>query len=361
MKKRICLIAQFPPPIHGLSKAVDTLYRSDEMNRDYDLIKVDITNNKRFLSNYRAIAKTEADLFYFTISQSIGGNLRDLMILRLLNKQGKKCLIHLHGGYFRKLFDNDMRISQRKQNEKALKNICGAIVLGNSLKYIFDGLVDDSKIFVVPNCVDDDYLLSDAEIRTKINKTNECFHVLFLSNLIRSKGYDVVLKMAKEYKNNPRNKNIHFDFAGNFFEDNERNYFEKYVKENKLESIITYHGVVSGDKKRILLKNSTFFILPTNYPREGQPISILEAMGNGLVVLTTNHAGIPDVVKNVENGCMIPYSEELSHKYLEYILTLSDDVVFQIQERNYKKIKSNFLENTYIDNLKKCFQSQISN
>ena len=26
--KRICFIAQFPPPIHGLSKAVETLYTS---------------------------------------------------------------------------------------------------------------------------------------------------------------------------------------------------------------------------------------------------------------------------------------------------------------------------------------------
>lgn len=28
-KKKICFIAQFPPPMHGLSKAVDTLYNSE--------------------------------------------------------------------------------------------------------------------------------------------------------------------------------------------------------------------------------------------------------------------------------------------------------------------------------------------
>lgn len=52
-KKKICFIAQFPPPIHGLSKAVDTLYNSDlnsKINPDGEFIfeKVDITNNKAF-------------------------------------------------------------------------------------------------------------------------------------------------------------------------------------------------------------------------------------------------------------------------------------------------------------------------
>ena len=35
--------------------------------------------------------------------------------------------------------------------------------------------------------------------------------------------------------------------------------------------------------------------LPTYYPMEGQPISIIEAMGFGNFIVTTNHAGIPDI------------------------------------------------------------------
>lgn len=275
-KRKICIIAQFPPPIHGLSKAVDTLYKSEELRKQFDFVKVDITNNKSFFSNYHAISKTKADLFYFTISQSIGGNLRDLLILRLLRKQGKKCMIHLHGGYFRNLYDHDMNPLQKKWNSKALKGLNGAIVLGDSLKYIFEGLVDESKIYVVPNCVDDEFLLSDSGMQKKNSYFDDCYHILYLSNFIRSKGFDIVLRMAKEYKLNPGSKKLHFDFAGKFFEDKEQEFFKSFVKENELDDIVTYHGVVSGDKKRDLLKNSTFFILPTNYPREGQPISILE-------------------------------------------------------------------------------------
>lgn len=355
-KKKICLIAQFPPPIHGLSKAVDTLYKSDEMNQEFDLKKIDITNNKKFLSNYKAIKNCDADLFYLTISQSVRGNIRDLLILRLLRNQGKKCLIHLHGGYFRKLYENDMKPIQRRWNEAALKKIDGSIVLGNSLKYIFEGLVDDNKIFVVPNCVDDDYLLSDVSMKPN----QEPYHILYLSNFIRSKGYDIVLEMAKEYKNHTGNKNLHFDFAGKFYGEDEKQFFETFVRENSLEGVLTYHGIVDGDKKRELLRNSTFFILPTNYPKEGQPISILEAMGNGMIILTTNHAGIQDIVENDKNGYVVPWSRDLISEYLEYINCLDDYAINEIQRRNYELVKGRYLEDSYIDNLRLCFNSVMN-
>ena len=86
-KKEICFIAQFPPPMHGLSKAVETLYNSElnvALNPDgeFEFEKVDITNNKDFIKNLLKISKSKADLFYFTISQTKGGNLRDLVIFK---------------------------------------------------------------------------------------------------------------------------------------------------------------------------------------------------------------------------------------------------------------------------------------
>ena len=52
-KKKICFIAQFPPPIHGLSKAVDTLFNSElnsSISSDGEFIfeKIDIKNNRKF-------------------------------------------------------------------------------------------------------------------------------------------------------------------------------------------------------------------------------------------------------------------------------------------------------------------------
>ena len=56
-----------------------------------------------------------------------------------------------------------------------------------------------------------------------------------------------------------------------------------------------YLGVVDGKSKTELLSWGNVFCLPTYYSMEGQPISIIEAMGFGNFIVTTRHAGIPDI------------------------------------------------------------------
>lgn len=359
-KKKICFIAQFPPPIHGLSKAVETLYNSElntTMNPEgeFEFERVDITNNKNIIKNLLKISHSKADLFYFTISQTLGGNLRDLIIFKLLELQHKKCLIHLHGGYYRQLVDNDMSGWQRRANYKAIKKLAGTIVLSKSLKKIFAGMIDEAKIYTVSNCTDDEFVMDDKSFEKKQEQLpiRNVKHVLFLSNLIRTKGYSAVLELAKEEKarcDSGADKRYHFDFCGKFFTEEEKNYFSSYVKTNALEQYVSYHGVVMGDEKRKFLATADFFALPTRYPNEGQPISIIEAMANGLVVITTDHAGIPDLVKDAENGIVQKEGEELSIELLDAI------DVNSVGSQNRSIVLSNYTEANYIQNMKKCFE-----
>lgn len=360
-KKKICFISQFPPPIHGLSKAVDTLYNS-WLNKEFDFEKIDIKNNKRFLLSIISILKSKADLFYFTISQSKGGNLRDLIILKLLELRKKKCLIHLHGGYYRQLIDNDISKWQRKRNYKAISKLAGVIVLGESLKPIFEGMIDEEKIHIVPNCVDDEYLMSDEDFEKKISTLEErkIKHILYLSNFIRSKGYPELLKMAcleKKRVESGEERKFHFDFAGKFFEKTEEDFFFKYVNKHELNEYVTYHGVVSGDKKRELLKKCDIFALLTRYPNEGQPISILEAMGNGMVILTTNHAGIPDIVEDGVNGVVFDKRDINYSNIYERINGLVN--LCELEQNNRRTVKDLYKEINYINSMNTSFENVL--
>lgn len=308
-KKRVCFIAQFPPPMHGLSKAVETLYGS-VLADEFAFEKVNLTQNAKFLPNLCRIARSKADLFYFTISQTRGGNLRDLLILKVLQMQNKRCVVHLHGGYYRELIEKELPGWQKRANYAAVGRLEGAIVLGNSLRGIFKGILPDHKIFVVPNCVDDAYVMEEKQFeqKTEALEKNRLIHVLYLSNFIRTKGYFEVLELAKQEKERCElggRRRLHFDFAGGFFEKTEETAFFNYIKENALDEYISYHGIVVGDEKRRLLEQCEVFVLLTRYPKEGQPISILEAMGNGMMVVTTHHAGIADIVKEPENGIVV--------------------------------------------------------
>ena len=354
-KNRICFIAQFPPPMHGLSKAVETLYNS-ELSNEFEFEKIDITDNKKFLKNLIKIRKSKADLCYFTISQTPGGNLRDLAIFKAIGK--RSCLVHLHGGYYRTMVEG-LPEWQKKANYKAIRKVAGAIVLGPRLKWIFEGMLPEEKIYTVPNCVDDEYLISDKEFEEKIVTINQrkVKHVLYLSNFIRSKGYPEVLEMAKLEKDRAENggkKRFHFDFAGKFFEKSEEEFFWGFVKDNQLEEYITYHGIVSGEKKKDLLKNSDVFCLLTTYPNEGQPISILEAMGNGMVVVTTDNAGIKDIVKDGINGIIINKDSlgDIAAIYNRII-----DISYVAEEVNGRKaIMEKYRENCYISNMSDIFK-----
>jgi glycosyltransferase involved in cell wall biosynthesis len=60
---------------------------------------------------------------------------------------------------------------------------------------------------------------------------------------------------------------------------------------------------VEGDRKWSLLAGADILCLPSL--AEGVPITLLEAMGAGVAVVTTPVGGIPDVVKDGVNGILV--------------------------------------------------------
>ncbi|MDF2013705.1 glycosyltransferase family 4 protein [Priestia megaterium] len=360
-KKKICFIAQFPPPIHGLSKAVDTLYNSN-LSEEFNFEKIDIKDNKKIVGNLTKIWKSKANLFYFTLSQTRGGNIRDLIILKFLSMMKKKCVIHLHGGYYRKLIDENLPTWQRKLNYEAIKKLAGVIVLSPILKSIFQGMIEEEKIFIVSNCIDQEFMMSQPEFEKKINQLNQKkeLNVLYLSNFIKSKGYDKVLEMAKYEKERAMQQNkkcLHFNFAGNFFHRNDQEFFEQYIKENGLHDLITYHGVVSSQSKIDLLQKCDIFVLLTNYPNEGQPIAILEAMGNAMVIVTTNHAGIPDIVQDERNGILLSTENITISNLLNRIdKVFGNEEAAEIMINNRNSIKEKYTEGQYLKNMARIFK-----
>lgn len=362
-KKKVCFVAQFPPPMHGLSKAVETLYNSCLTDK-FEFEKINTTDNKCFLNNIIAILKSDADVFYLTLSQTKFGNIRDLFFIKLFQLKKKKYLFHLHGGYYRELIENNISSFQKKLNYRACEKSCGVIVLGSSLKYIFSKMCSEEKIYVVPNCVDDQFVINDIEFEKKMNsiEKQDIKRVLYLSNFIESKGYKKVLEMAcleKKRVESGELQKFHFDFAGKFFDDkDEKNFFE-YIEKNEINDYITYHGIVHGEKKQKLLVEGDIFVLLTNYPKEGQPISILEAMGSGMVILTTNHAGIPDIVKDMENGFIVEKNNIDIKLCYQKLLGLENKQYDLIGRNNRKAIKNDYSESKYLDNMGIIFSENV--
>ena len=124
-----------------------------------------------------------------------------------------------------------------------------------------------------------------------------------------------------------------------------------------MEDYVTYHGIVGGEKKKNLLKECYIFALPTRYPNEGQPISILEAMGNGMFIITTDHAGIPDIVGE-EDGIILK-SNAKPADVSDIIQSKSNIEILQVCKRNRKKIETSFKQENYLFNMKGTFSEVL--
>ena len=79
-----------------------------------------------------------------------------------------------------------------------------------------------------------------------------------------------------------------------------------------LDTLINFHGWVSGDMKIKLLNLADSFILPSYV--EGVPISILEAESYGVPILSTIVGGIPEIVTDGDNGLLFKPGDKVAIK-----------------------------------------------
>ncbi|WP_140456662.1 MULTISPECIES: glycosyltransferase family 4 protein [Priestia] len=355
--KKICVIGQLPPPIHGLSKALDILVHSTVIKKKYLLEVIDIKNNKKFIKNHKRIKDSNADVYYFTISQSTLGNVRDMIILNTILKKNKKIIIHYHGGYYKCLFDK-MSFLQKYVNKKLLSQIDALIVLSESLKEIFVDVISPQKVRICENFVETSSLLNPVEFQQKINVIDQKkkIEVLYLSNFIKTKGYYDLLNAVRYEKCG----NVIYNFAGAFLDPKNKLEFENFIEENNLQDKVMYHGIVEGDKKKSLLYNSDIFVLPTYYPKEGQPISIIEAMGNGLGIVTTRHAGIPDIVSE-KNGHVVNIKSPKEIQLAIDKFVGDRELLKSISVNNREVTLNKYKESDYIGRLDKIFDEVLNN
>ena len=186
--------------------------------------------------------------------------------------------------------------------------------------------------------------------RTKKNE------IIFLSNLIFSKGIFVFLSAAREILK--QDKSVVVKIAGLPMGDTLMSVNRLKFKFEKTSNILKeefpdrffYLGLVKGNKKEELLKNSSIFVLPTFYKTEAFPLTIIEAMYFGNAIITTNHNYLKDIIGE-ENGFLIkPRSVDNLVSQTLFLLR-NKNLCAKIQRHNHIVANEKYNPNTFNSNL----------
>ena len=355
MSKKVLLIGPLSPPITGNSLANDVVLKTFKNSNEIQIEAINTQMEsfqvntgvlssrkvffylKKYLNLYRVLSN---DVIYITLGQTYFGVIKYAPFIYLAKILQKEVIIHIHGNYLKtqyKLLTGCKKYIFVRIIKKADK----VIVLSESLIENLVHFLPLKNVYIVPNFVEETL----RPINIKI-KGNEPLKVIYLSNLMSEKG---VLDLMNSLMILKKNK-IEFEarFAGNI--------------EKKIEHIlmpffaskeITYLGIVSGEQKKEMLEWSNVFVLPTYYKMEGIPISILEAMSTGNIILTTKHAGIQDVISEKNGFFVKPKSPKDISKKLIHIKS-NFDKLNDMRLHNLAESKK-YTEKLFIDNLLNIF------
>jgi glycosyltransferase involved in cell wall biosynthesis len=317
-KSSVLLIGPTPPPFHGVAVAIQTLLQSCIVEKfrvcHLDLAdrrgiqhvnKPDLHDVALFLRQWLRLVGMLfcacPTLTYLVLSQSTIGFLRDSLLIWPASLRGSHIVLHLHGGNFRDWFLGRSWF-MKAYVRTVLGRVTRVIVLGDSLKSQFDGLVDNRRIAVVPNGID----WQDSGTHARVARSSSRYRVLHLCTLSHLKGALVLIEAIPLVVRH--RQDVEFVFAGLWSHAEDKQWADQFIVQQGIGQYIRFTGQVEGAQKRALFESSDIFVFP-GVQQEGQPLVVIEAMAAGLPVIFTDRGCLRDTVIDGETGLEAPIND----------------------------------------------------
>lgn len=127
--------------------------------------------------------------------------------------------------------------------------------------------------------------------------------LLSVCRLTEKKGIHIALRaLARLYRERP-DLDWHYRIVGT---GEEAAALQDLVRGSPIRERVTFCGARPHTEVRDLLRDSHVFVLPSltaeDGDAEGIPVSLMEAMSSGALVVSTRHSGIPELISNGESG-----------------------------------------------------------
>jgi len=357
-QNKTILIGPLPNPVTGLSIANELalntfrpqskpplFINTSPKHFSETLGSFSLINVAHFALHYLKMYKVFfAKKVYYTPGQTFFGVLKYAPFILFSKVMGKEIIVHIHGNYIAKQYDqlNGLRkIIFRKLLSLSHKGI----VLSKTLQHNLSPFIAKENIFVLSN------FYNNQLTKQLVDKSYSKINICYLSNLMEEKGIFFLLDALEEL--NAKGISFNATIAGHIEQS------KKKMLLRRMDRIkgLTYKGVIRGEGKKKLLQQSNVFVLPTFYKMEGLPISIIEAMATGNVIITTEHGAIPDLVTENENGFLI--KKKSADAIVEKLLFIAKNPTkaIEISKNNTLKAKKSFTSENFSEKLLKIIHA----
>ena len=145
----------------------------------------------------------------------------------------------------------------------------------------------------------------------KIINNKDQINIISIGRLVEKKGIEYAVRAVSSFSE--KATRIQYTIIG---DGPLRKEIEQLIRESNAENFIRIVGWKSQEELVKIMEKADIMIAPSvtakDGDQEGTPAVLMEAMASGVLVLSTFHGGIPEIIENEKSGFLVPERNNLA-------------------------------------------------